>query len=69
MTWRPMATAPKDGRLVLLSVGGRIVVGRSVLAGRRILGIRNWYHTDLGPQVPDRWQPLPAAWKPQTKKG
>ena len=57
MTWQPIATAPKDGRTLLLwSRNGGYVIGQWFETGRD-----GWWVAHAMQITPTHWMPLPAA--------
>jgi hypothetical protein len=59
--WRPIETAPRDGRWIL----GKTESGKCVVV--RPVGIAMWYDDNQNYRDPKHWQPLPptdAAIKP-----
>ncbi len=63
--WHPIATAPKDGRPLLLSTGTNVVHGYWGLYDR-------WHGcdpTDFTYSSPTHWMPLPAPPRPTRQEG
>lgn len=58
MTWQPIATAPKDRRVLLLLMGGWVTIG-SYWHPRREGGLEGWVRADGGLLRPTHWMPLP----------
>jgi hypothetical protein len=56
-SWRPIETAPKDGREVLIFVGGYYIGGVVVAEWREGSGWSDW---DADLWNPTHWMPLPA---------
>ena len=56
MTWQPIETAPKDGRIVLLFVPKAVYP--LFVSGRNQTGTQ-WWVTGMGRVSPTHWMPLP----------
>jgi hypothetical protein len=58
--WQPIATAPKDGSLILgCHQGARPMAAHCVVWWRTEFD--DWYSIDIQPKSPTHWMPLPAS--------
>lgn len=63
MGWRPIETAPKDDRFVLLGMDFGSEFGPYIIAGwyERAPADQCWYDITDNPVTPTHWMPLPAS--------